>query len=679
MTRLGALRRSAMVGIALAFTTAIVGAATGGAAMADPSDPPRAQIRGAGTAEAVPDRYIVVLKDGKASPSEVRATASALADTNGGSVRRVFTKALKGYSATMNRRQAERLAADPDVAYVEQVQRYSATDTQSSPPWGLDRIDQTTAKTNSSYTYATTGAGVTAYILDTGIDLNHEDFGGRASYGYDAVEQDAVAQDCDGHGTHVAGTVGGTKYGVAKGVKLVAVRVLDCSGSGTSEQILSGIDWVTANAVKPAVANMSLGFNGTNQAVNDAVTRSIAAGITYAVAAGNSMQDACGVSPANVPNAITVGATDKVDFRAWFSNYGRCLDTFAPGVSIVSAAMGTTSGAVAMNGTSMASPHVAGAAALLLQAHPTWTPQQVRDSIVTTGIGGAVHDTMGSIDRLLYVGAVQPARSSYGLKARVNGKFVTAESAGTKPLIARGAALGPWEKYDVVDAGGGLVGLRAKINGKFVTAESGGARPLIARAASIGAWEKFQIINNTDGTVSLKATINGRYVTAPSTTVPLIASKTTIGTAEKFDFEAPAPVVSIKSQANGKYVMAENYGKLPLIAKAGAVGSWEKFEIVNVGNGFFGLRALVNGKFVTAESAGANPLIARGTAIGTWEKFDVLDYNPDGSIYLRAYINGKAVTAGSAGTSQLIASRTIDWNSETLGLGVGEKFVVAVI
>ncbi|WP_275587207.1 S8 family serine peptidase [Micromonospora terminaliae] len=673
------MRRSALVGLALTSATSVICATTGGPALADPSNTPRAAVRGADTAGAVPDRYIVVLADGKATPAEVRADASALADKHGGSVRRVFSKALRGYSATMNRRQAEMLAADPDVAYVQQVQRWSATGSQSgTPSWGLDRIDQTSAKANGVYTYPATGAGVTAYVIDTGIDIAHQDFGGRASNGYDAVDQDNVAQDCDGHGTHVAGTIGGTKYGVAKQVDLVAVRVLDCEGSGTSEQVLAGIDWVTANAVKPAVANMSLGFGATDQAVNDAVTRSIASGVTYAVAAGNSMQDACGVSPANVPAAITVGATDQVDLRAWFSNYGRCLDTFAPGTGIVSAKMGTTDGSVAMNGTSMASPHVAGAAALLLEAHPTWSPQQVRDSIVTTGVGGAVHDTMGSIDRLLHVGAVPTARTSYALKARVNGRYVTAESGGNRPLIARGTAIGAWEKYDVVDAGSGLVGLRARTNNKFVTAESGGNRPLIARSAVIGAWEKFQIIDNTDGTISLKATVNGRYVTAPSTTSPLIATKTAIGTAEKFDWDASAPVVGLKSLANNKFVMAENGGSLPLVAKAAAVGSWEQFEIVSVGDGFFGLKALINGKFVTAESAGTKPLIARATAIGPWETFDFLDYNPDGSIYLRAYVDGQAVTAGSTGTSQLISSRTVDWNSETLGLGIGEKFVVAV-
>ncbi|MEU3454805.1 S8 family serine peptidase [Micromonospora sp. NPDC006766] len=673
MTRPGALRRSALAGIALASVTSVVFATTGGTAMAAPSDPHRAPARGADTAKAVPDRYIVVLKDGKASPAKARA--SALTKRHGGSVRKVFTKAINGYSATMNRRQAAQLAADPDVAYVQQVQRYTATGTQANPPWGLDRIDQTAPKLNGKYAYPNTGAGVTAYIVDTGIDINHPDFGGRASYGYDFVEDDEEAQDCDGHGTHVAGTVGGTKYGVAKGVKLVAVRVLDCEGSGTTEGVLAGIDWVTANAVKPAVANMSLG-GGLDKALNNAVANSIASGVTYAVSAGNESRDACKVSPAAVPTAITVGATDRVDFRAWFSNYGRCVDTFAPGVNIISAAPGNKTDV--MDGTSMAAPHVAGAAALLLQTNPKWTPKQVRDRIVTTGIAGAVHDPMGSTNRLLHVGAVNFARSSYGLKARATGRFVTADKKGVKPLLANAKSLGSLEKYDVVNAGKGFVGLRAKANGKYVTVDKKTAK-LIAKSKKIGAREKFRIIDNIDGTVSLRANANGRYVTAPKTTSPVTAKKTTIGTAEKFDFAAPDPVVGIRSKVNGRYVTADKKGTKPLIAKSKSIGGWEKFEIVTVKDGMFGLRAKGNGKYVTADKKGTKPLIAKSKSIGGWERFGFLDYNIDGSVYLFSFGNFKAVTAGSKGTSQLKASRNINVYSPTWGLGNGEKFILVVL
>jgi subtilisin family serine protease len=667
-----------VVGLALASVTTLACVTAGGPASAAPYAPDK--VRGADAPDAVPGRYIVVLKDRKASASTVRSTARSLVGAAGGSLDRVFSSAVRGWSARLTEEQAARLAADPDVAYVEQVRRVKVAGSQSTPPsWGLDRIDQTTPVLNRTYTYPTTAADVTAYIVDTGIDISHQEFGGRASYGYDFVDNDAVADDCEGHGTHVAGTVGGTTYGVAKDVKLVAVRVLDCAGEGTSDGLIAAIDWVTANAAKPAVVNMSLGFGGVVQSVDDAVNRSIAAGVTYAVAAGNDHTDACTTSPAHVPGAITVGATDHLDFRAWFSNYGSCLDVFAPGVNVTSS-IGESTGTAVESGTSMASPHVAGAAALLLQSHPDWTPQQVRDAIVTGGISGAVHDAQGSPNRLLHVGATQPARSSWGLKARVNGKLVTAESAGTLPLIARGTALGPWEKFDVVDTGDGFVALLAKANGKYVTAPATGTSPLIASRTTIGAAEKFTVVDNVDGSVSLKANSNGKYVMAENYgKSPLIAKSTAVGSWERFDFVAPPPTISIRSAVNGKYVMAENYGKLPLIAKSSAVGSWERFELVDAGAGFIALRAKVNGKFVTAESAGAASLIARGSSAGAWEKYWVLDYNTDGTLWFVAAVNNKVVTAESAGAKPLIANRTINWSSDTLGLGTWERFTFTAV
>ncbi|PZG11144.1 peptidase S8, partial [Micromonospora craterilacus] len=492
------------------------------------------------------------------------------------------------------------------------------------------------------------------------------------------IQTNAVGRDCNGHGTHVAGTVGGAKYGVAKGVKLVGVRVLDCDGTGTTEQVIAGIDWVTKNAKKPAVANLSLGDIKAIPSLDAAVKRSIDSGITYAIAAGNDWMDACKVSPARVPDAITVGATDRIDMRAWFSNYGKCIDMFAPGVNIVSARHNNNTGSVAFDGTSMAAPHVAGAAALLLHANPTWKPKQVRDRIVTTGIAGAVHDRKGSMDRVLTVGSVTPARSGYGFKARSNGKYATAVSKGTKPLVNNGGGLGTAQRYDFVNAGSGLVALRSKANGKYVVAPSKGTKPLIASNKTIVTSAKFQIINHTDGTVSLKAKINGKYVTAPkSGKSSLIANKTKVGTNEKFEIEAPAPVVSIRSKASGKYVVAASNGSKPLIPSSKTVTKAAKFELVSKGDGLFGLKALANGKYVVAQSKGTKPLIAKSSSIGLWELFDFLDYNADGTVFLRAS-DDQAVSAGASGTSQLISNKNIRWTAFELGLGKGEKFTVAV-
>ncbi|NKE56757.1 S8 family peptidase [Lentzea sp. PSKA42] len=311
----------------------------------------------------------------------------------------------------MTEAQARRLAADPRIAYVQPVTEVHMSDTQSGATWGLDRLDQRALPLDTKYSYTTTAGNVTAYILDTGIRTSHAEFGGRASVGFDAIGDGRNGQDCQGHGTHVAGTVGGTRHGVAKQVKLVAVRVLNCQGSGTSEQIVNGINWVTQNAAKPAVVNMSLG-GGANSVIDQAVRTSIASGLTYAVAAGNGNaqgvhQDACTVSPARVAEAITVGAVDKTDTKASFSNYGTCLDLFAPGVSITSATFASDTSTGAMSGTSMATPHVAGAVALHLAANPTATPVQVHSALVNAATTGSVLNAMtGSPNRLLHTGVV---------------------------------------------------------------------------------------------------------------------------------------------------------------------------------------------------------------------------------------------------------------------------------
>lgn len=397
------MRRSMRCAVA---ATAAVALTTLGVPAAADAAPAEKAVLAASGAEVVPDSYVIVLKENR---SAVAGQARTLASRHGGTVRRTYSHALRGFAATMTARQARRMAADPAVAYVQADVVHRASDTQTNPPsYGLDRIDQRNLPLNSAYTYSTRASNVHAYIIDTGIRITHQDFGGRATSGFDAVDG-GTADDCNGHGTHVSGTVGGTSYGVAKGVQLVAVRVLNCQGSGTTAQVVAGIDWVTANAQKPAVANMSLG-GGADTALDSAVTRSIASGVSYSIAAGNGLfgifaLDACTQSPARVPTAITVSAVDSSDRKPSWANRGTCVDLFAPGINITSA-WGTGDTATnTISGTSMATPHVTGAAALYLATHPTATAADVHSAVVsaaTTGVVGSPGS--GSPNRLLYTG-----------------------------------------------------------------------------------------------------------------------------------------------------------------------------------------------------------------------------------------------------------------------------------
>ncbi|MEV6239159.1 S8 family serine peptidase [Lentzea sp. NPDC051838] len=334
---------------------------------------------------AVQDSYIVVLRD-TMTRSEVGGRAGDLAGKYGGKIGFTYRAAFKGFSATMSKQQAKRLAADPAVAYVEQDRTVQVLTDQLNPPsWGLDRVDQADLPLNNKYSYSTDASNVTAYVIDTGINYNHSDFGGRATFGFDAFTDGQNGKDCQGHGTHVSGTVGGATFGVAKNVKLKAVRVLNCAGGGSVSTEAAGVDWVTANAVLPAVANMSL-YTGTanepSRVLDDAVGASIRAGVTYVVAAGNFNDDSCKYSPQRVRETINVMATARTDARASFSSFGTCSDLFAPGESIVSASYNNNTGSATMSGTSMASPHVAGAAALYLADNPSKTPAEVHAAIV---------------------------------------------------------------------------------------------------------------------------------------------------------------------------------------------------------------------------------------------------------------------------------------------------------
>jgi subtilisin family serine protease len=345
-------------------------------------------------------RYLVVLKDSVRSPAFV---SSAHAAAFGAQVSFVYRHALKGYAARIPASAVRAVAADPRVAYMERDRRMHAVTSQTGATWGLDRIDQAPLPLNNTYTYTNTGAGVKAYIIDTGIRFTHTDFGGRAIAGFDAVIPGGPASDCNGHGTHVSGTIGGSTYGVAKSVTLVAVRVLSCAGTGLTSWVIAGIDWVTGNhqAGQPAVANMSLG-GGVSASLDTAVRNSIADGVSYAVAAGNDNADACTSSPADVAEAMTVGATDSTDTRASFSNFGSCVDWFAPGVNITSDWWLTDTSTNTISGTSMATPHTAGVAALYLQTNPTAAPAAVRTALFNLTTKGIVKSSNTANNHLLF-------------------------------------------------------------------------------------------------------------------------------------------------------------------------------------------------------------------------------------------------------------------------------------
>jgi subtilisin family serine protease len=364
-------------------------------------------------AEPVRDEYIVVLKAGAAGGGHrftggprVASVASDLARLHGAIVERVFEHALRGFSARMTGGRAAALAADPRVDYVEEDGTVRLVATEDNATWGLDRIDQRALPLDMTYSYTSTGSEVTAYIIDTGIRFDHSEFEGRATSGFDAVNGDS-ADDCNGHGTHVAGTVGGATYGVAKHVSLVAVRVLNCLGVGSNARVIAGIDWVTEHHVSPAVANMSLGSTSTSDALDAAVRNSITSGVSYVLAAGNGnllgiAQDACTTSPARVTEAMTVSATNENDNKPFWANYGDCVDWFAPGVGIKSAWKSSKTATATLSGTSMAAPHTTGVAALYLELNPVATPAQVRDALFANATPDIVGRSRTTNNRLLF-------------------------------------------------------------------------------------------------------------------------------------------------------------------------------------------------------------------------------------------------------------------------------------
>lgn len=382
-----------IAGAIAAATTLALAVGAGAALPAQAAPAPEGRVLHAGAAGAIPGSYIVTLKETAGFRASATQGKKLIAGYDG-RIERTYTSALNGYAAQLSNTGAKRLAADPAVASVEQNQKVHSTATQTNAPWGLDRIDQPNLPLNGTFTYPdSAGVNTTVYVLDTGVRITHQDIVGRASNGYDFVDNDNVAQDGNGHGTHVATTAAGTVYGVAKKAKIVAVRVLNNSGSGTTAGVIAGVDWITANHVASSVANVSLG-GGPSTTLDNAVRRSIASGVTYSIAAGNSNAPASGFSPARVETALTVGATTRTDARATYSNHGPLVDLFAPGSDITAGWATSDTATYTGNGTSFAAPHVAGAAAVYLTNHPGSSPAAVGTALVNgatsnvlTGIG----------------------------------------------------------------------------------------------------------------------------------------------------------------------------------------------------------------------------------------------------------------------------------------------------
>ena len=382
--------------------------------------------------DTIPGHYIVLLKK---DVKDVDAATEELMWNRRSAIEQTYRYALKGFAAKLSQAQADSISRNPKVALVQpdiRVKAQAAT-IQSDPDWGLDRMDEHAYPLDDRYAYGATGAGVNVYVIDGGVRLTHEEFGGRAHFAFDAFGGSGT--DCQGHGTHVAGTIAGGTYGVAKKANIYSVKVLDCNGNSELSKIVAGVDWVTGHRKLPAVANMSLG-SVANSIFDDFVRESIASGVTYVTSAGNDNSSACNQSPARVSQVITVASTDPNDYRSSWSNYGSCVDIFAPGNSITSAFNTSDYATRVMGGTSMASPHVAGAAALYLSVHPSASPSTVQSALLANSTYGYVKNASGSPNRIIYTGFITSSSTTTSDPAPTTSDGSTSSSGSSDPTAS---------------------------------------------------------------------------------------------------------------------------------------------------------------------------------------------------------------------------------------------------
>jgi subtilisin family serine protease len=480
-------------------------------------------------AHPIAGQYIVVLDTPAGSralrAAEISAAASQLLTPFSAKAQLQYATAIAGFSVEeLTEPEAVQIAADPKVAYVQENGLVSINATQTNATWGLDRIDQPALPLNQTYTYNADGTGVTAFIIDTGIRSTHSNFGGRVGPGFTSINDGQGTNDCNGHGTHTAGTVGSATYGVAKNVQVVPVRVLNCQGEGSDAEVIAGVDWVAANHTGPSVANMSLGGDAS-PALDTSIHNLVTAGVTVAVAAGNETQDACNVSPAREPFAITVGSTTTGDSRSGFSNFGTCVDISAPGSGITSLSNGSDSATAVLSGTSMATPHVAGAAALYLSANPTATPAQVAAALTSNATAGRLTGLNGSPNLLLYIGFIGGGSANQAPTVSITAPATGTTVTGTVTVTANAA-----------DSDGAVASVRFNLpDGTVVTDTT---------APYSTTWSSATVTNGTGYQIKATATDDQGAVSATATSTVTVSNGGT-GTCIDGTFTAAGLPVSI--------------------------------------------------------------------------------------------------------------------------------------